>query len=312
MKTTFRLLGVLLLVGFALALFVAVRGIPHYEIPAVAALPPLPASTPAQLELGEKMVRANCAVCHLNPKTDRLSGGPLLDVHPGLGRLYSPNITQDATHGIAAWTDTELVAVLRTGIGRDGRYRVIMPHFVHLSEADMQATVAFLHSPHSWVRADATPTPAQELSFLLKVLTNTVMKPSPLLPGPLPTPTPTPALAYGQYLVTGRYVCFECHSKSHESNNTLHPEQSDGYLGGGTTFHNRQGQLVRSANITGDPDTGIGDWTPAQLAAALRFGQGPHGLARYPMPKFSTMTDEEVQGIYAYLKSVPHLKTAAK
>ncbi|MFD1467208.1 c-type cytochrome [Hymenobacter caeli] len=314
MKRILRTLGLLLglavvaVVGFGL--FVAVRGIPHYDVPAVAAPPAMPTGTPAQLALGGSMVRANCAACHRNPKTNRLSGAPLTDVFPGLGHLYSPNITQDTAHGIAAWTDNELAAVLRTGIGRDGRYRVIMPHFVHLSDADLQAVLAFLHSADPSVQADATPTPAQAPSFLLKILTHTVMKPSPLRPGPRPTPAPTPALAYGQYLVTGRYVCFQCHSQSHETNQELHPEQSAGYLGGGTAFHDRQGRLIHSANITGDQDTGIGDWTPAQLAATLRFGQSPHGPTRSPMPVFSAMTDEEVQGIYAYLQSVPKIKNA--
>ncbi|SFQ78981.1 c-type cytochrome [Hymenobacter arizonensis] len=308
MKTSLCLLGVALLLAAGAALAVALRGIPHYAVPAVAARP-APAATPAQLALGGQLVRANCAVCHRNPRTDRLSGAPLVDVFPGLGRLYAPNITQDRRHGIGAWTDAELAAVVRTGIGRDGRFRVIMPHAVHLSDADLQALLAFLRSADPLVQADATPTPAQAPSFLLKILTNTVMKPSPLLPGPRPTPAPAPALAYGRYLVTGRYACFECHSRSHETNQALRPEQSAGYLGGGTAFHDRQGRRVHSANLTGDPDTGLGRWTPAQLAATLRFGQSPHGPTRHPMPVYSAITDEEVRGIYAYLQSVPRLKT---
>lgn len=312
MKTFLRLLGLLVLVVAGLALFVALRGIPRYDAPLVAAVP-VPASTPAQLVLGEKLVRASCAECHLNQQTERLSGQRLLDTPPEFGALYSANITQDPTHGIGAWTDAEIVGALRTGIGRSRHYLVIMPHFVHLSDDDMQAVLAFLHSNHPLVQADATPSRPQEPSFLLKVLTNTVMKPTPLLPGgPLPTPAATPALAYGQYLVTGRYLCFECHSQDHKSNNALHPEQSAGYLGGGTAFPVGPGQVIYSSNLTGDADTGLGDWTPAQLAAALRFGQGPHGrVIRYPMPKYPALTDEEVQGIYAYLRAVPKLKTGA-
>ena len=311
MKTFLRLLGLLVLVVAGLALFVSLRGIPRYDAPAVTAAPAA-RNTPAQLELGEKIVRASCAECHLNRQTGRLSGHRLVDTPPEFGTFYSANITQDPAHGIGAWTDAEIVGAVRTGIGRTRHYLVIMPHFAHLSDDDMQAVLAFLHANHPMVQADPTPAPKQQPSFLLKVLTNTVMKPTPLLPEPLPTPAPTPALAYGQYLVTGRYVCFECHSKDHKSNNALHPEQSAGYLGGGTAFPVEPGQEIRSANITGDADTGIGDWTPAQLAAALRFGQGPHGPIRAPMPKYSTMTDEEVQGIYAYLQSVPKLKSEPK
>ncbi|MGI4835615.1 MAG: hypothetical protein ACRYFK_19345 [Janthinobacterium lividum] len=115
---------VLLLVA-GLAIFVAAHGIPHYPVPGVAVAKL--ASTPAQVELGEQLVRASCAECHLNKQTDRLSGHQLLDTPPEFGTLYSANITQDAARGIGAWTDAQVVALVRTGIGRDGRYRVIMP-----------------------------------------------------------------------------------------------------------------------------------------------------------------------------------------
>lgn len=109
----------------------------------------------------------------------------------------------------------------------------------------------------------------------------------------------------------GRYLCYECHSKDFKTNNALEPEKSAGYLGGGNLLLDAEGQPIRSANITADPATGLGHWTPAQLAAALRTGQSPHGPVRYPMPKYLAMTDEEVQGLYAYLQSVPKLKSAA-
>lgn len=312
MKTTWKVLSLVLGIGLlgvgGVVAFVAARGIPRYTVPTVVVA--TPAGSPAQLELGEKIVRVSCAGCHLNPQNGRLSGGAPVDAPANFGRLYAANITQDPTHGIGRWTDAELAAVVRTGIGRDGRYRVLMPHFTHLSAADMEAVLAFLHSAHPLVQATATPVPAQAPSLLMKLLTNTVMKPSPLLASVPPTPAGTPALAYGQYLVTGRYVCFECHSKSHETNNELAPAQSAGYLGGGTEFHDQQGLPVRSPNITSDPDAGIGRWTPAQLAAALRLGQSAHGPLRAPMPKYSTLTEEEVQGIYAYLQSVPKLPVA--
>lgn len=300
------LLGLLVVVVLGFVLFVQVRGIPHYAVPKVPVL--AVAGTPAQLELGEKLVQANCADCHLNPKTNALSGHQLLDTPKGFGALYSANITQDAAHGIGAWTNPELVALVRTGIGRDGRYRLIMPHFVYMSDSDMSAILAFLHSNHQWVKTNPTPSHEQQPSLLLKVLTNTVMKPTPVVPGPRIAAASTNAVAYGRDLVIGRYACYECHSKDFKSNNALHPEQSAGYLGGGNQLVDAQGQPIRSRNITGDGETGIGRWSPAQLAAAVKFGQSPHGPLRYPMPKYSTMTDAETQAIYAYLQSVPKLK----
>ena len=125
-----------------------------------------------------------------------------------------------------------------------------------------------------------------------------------------PAAAPTDAVAYGRYLVVGRYQCYECHSQDFKTNDALHPEQSAGYLGGGNQLVDQHGRPIRSRNITGDADTGIGDWTPAQLAAALRFGQSPHGPLYYPMPKYSTLTDAEANALYAYLQSVPKLRHA--
>jgi mono/diheme cytochrome c family protein len=312
MKTSLRLLGglfgLVLLALLSFVVYVQARGIPHYAVPVVPALAATP-STPAQLELGEKLVLASCAECHLNKQNNVLSGHQLLDTPKEFGGVFASNITQDATHGIGQWTDQQVVALLRTGVGRDGRYRVVMPHFVYMSDEDVRAILAFLRSDHPWVKATPTPSHPQEPSFLLKALTNTVMRPTPLVAGPQVAPAPTDAVAYGRYLVVGRYQCYDCHSQDFKTNDALHPEQSKGYLGGGNQLVGAQGQPIWSRNITSD-DTGIGGWSPSQLAASLRFGQSPHGPLRAPMPKYSTMTEAETNAIYAYLQAVPKLKNA--
>jgi mono/diheme cytochrome c family protein len=309
LKVVGGLFGLVLVAFLAFALYVQVRGIPHYAKPQVAALAAAPAS-PTQLALGEKLVQASCADCHLNRQANALSGHQLLDTPKEFGAVFASNITQDPSHGIGAWTDAELVGLLRTGIGRDGRYRLIMPHFVYMSDEDVRAVLAFLHSSHPWVKASPTPSHPQEPSFLLKALANTVMKPTPLVPGAHPDPATSDAVTYGRYLVVGRYQCYDCHSKDFKTNNALHPEQSVGYLGGGNLLVDAHGQPIRSRNITGDATTGIGRWTPAQLATALREGQSLHGALRAPMPTYAAMTDAETQAIYAYLQSVPKLHNA--
>lgn len=313
MKKLFKILGglvavvVLAVAGFVV--FVQARGIPSYEVPRLPA-PPAVAGTAAQVALGEKIVLATCADCHRNPETNTLAGQKLRDLTPDFGAVYSANITQDKTHGIGAWTDAELTTLLRTGIGRDGRYRVIMPSFALMSDEDLQGVLAFLRSDNALTRATPTPSHAQEPSFLLKALTNTVMKPTPLPTAAVATPAPTDALAYGRYLAVGRYKCYECHSKDFKSNNPLEPEKSEGYLGGGNKLLNLQGQEVVSRNLTADAETGLGDWTEAQFAQAIKFGMSPHGPLNYPMPKYSQLTDEEVKALYAYLQSVPKLRNA--
>lgn len=308
LKISASLLGLVVLAGAGFLGFVAVRGVPSYPVPRPAVAPIV--ATPARLAAGEKLVLATCAECHVNKQTNTLAGHRLADLPPEFGNIYSANITQDKTHGIGTWTDQELVGLLRTGVGRDGRYRLVMPSFVHMSDEDVASIIAFLRSDHPWVKADPTPTHAQEPALLAKVLTNTVMRPTPLPKGPIVAPAATNTLAYGRYLVVGRYQCYDCHSKNFKTNNALHPEQSQGYLGGGNEMLTPQGKPVVSRNITGDADTGIGDWTEGQLAQALRFGQSPHGPLGAPMPKYSRLTDQEVHALYTYLQAVPKLRNA--
>jgi len=303
------LVGVVVLTVAGFAVWVQARGIPTYDVPPVPVAVAV-STTPAQLELGHKIVQASCADCHLNKQTNALSGQQLPDIPEDFGAVYSANITQDKAHGIGSWTNQELTTLLRTGIGRDGRYRVIMPHFVYMSDEDVAATLAFLHSDHEWVKANPTPSHEQEPSFLLKALTNTAMKPTPVVAGAQIAPPSTDRIAYGRYLVVGRYLCFECHSKDFKSNNSLHPEESAGYLGGGNPLLTMQRQPILSRNLTSDPETGTGDWTEPQFAQALKFGMSPNGPLHYPMPKYSTLTDDEVGAIYAYLQSVPKIKNA--
>ncbi len=301
--------GLLLLAVAGFAGFVAVRGIPSYTLPVVAA-DFRAAPTPERLALGEKLVRASCVDCHRNPQTGTLSGQLVADLPPEFGHIYAANITRDEAHGIGHWTDGQVAALLRTGIGPDGRYRIVMPPFPQLADEDLAAIIAFLRSEHPLTQPTAAPSHAQEPSFLAKALTNTVMKPMPIPTQPVLVPAPTDSVALGRYLVAGRYKCFACHSADFKTNDELVPEHSPGYLGGGNRLLNRQQQIVLSRNLTMDGATGLGDWDAGQFAQALRFGLSPHGPLAYPMPKYSTMTDSEVRAIWAYLQTVPKLKNA--
>ncbi|TLM96692.1 c-type cytochrome [Hymenobacter jeollabukensis] len=312
MKKVLRMLGLLLagvvFLGACAATFVQVRGIPSYDKPQVAAQKIV--ATPARIAHGQKIVNAMCADCHLNKQTGALTGKLLTELPPEFGKLYSANITQDKQHGIGAWSDEELVGLLRTGIGRDGRFRVVMPNFVHMSDEDVASVISYLHSTDSQVQPNATPSHEQEPSFLAKALVNTVMKPLPMPAGAVLAPEPTDAVAYGRYLVIGRYKCYDCHSKDFKTNNHLEPEQSEGYLAGGAAMTMPDGSSIVTRNLTPDPETGLGDWTEAQFVQAVRYGQSPHGPLRAPMPKFTLMDETEAKAIYAYLRTVPVLKNA--
>ena len=69
--------------------------------------------------------------------------------------------------------------------------------------------------------------------------------------------------------------------------------------------------VVYPSNITPDEDTGIGRWSDAQIANAVRAGVGRHGSRRMvtmPWQGYAKMTDDDVDAIVLYLRSIKPIK----
>jgi mono/diheme cytochrome c family protein len=66
-----------------------------------------------------------------------------------------------------------------------------------------------------------------------------------------------------------------------------------------------------STNITPDPETGIGRWSEADFARAMREGTAPDGTPYFPVfpyTSFTGMSDEDVRALRAYLLSLPAVR----
>lgn len=307
MKKFFKIAGIFvgLLVALVLigAIFISFRGIPSYE----ANPPDLKVEiTEAKLERGQKLVLTLCAGCHMNDETRKLTGKQMLDAPPEFGTINSANITQDKTYGIGEWTDGELLLLLRTGIKRDGNYAPpYMAKLPKMADEDIESIIAFLHSDHPAVAADPTPDKPTEPSFLTKLLTNVAFKPLPMPEKSIPMPDTSNSVELGMYLAYN-LECFSCHSADFKSNNYLEPEKSAGFFGGGNQPLNLSGQVVPTANLTPDKETGIGNWTKAQFIKAVKSGikEGEPAL-QYPMMPYVFLTEKEVGAIYDYLMTIP-------
>lgn len=69
--------------------------------------------------------------------------------------------------------------------------------------------------------------------------------------------------------------------------------------------------VVYPSNITPDNETGIGRWSDAEIADAIRAGIGQHGkrrLATMPWPGYARLQDDDVDAIVAYLRSIPAIR----
>ena len=120
-------------------------------------------------------------------------------------------------------------------------------------------------------------------------------------------PQPADALARGRYLVESIAGCGNCHT----------PKGPQGdlpglALAGGQVFDEPPFRAVAS-NITPDAETGIGRWTDAQIARAIREGIRPNGrIIGPPMPfeLYRRISDADVAAMVAYLRSVPAVRNA--
>jgi Cytochrome c len=67
-----------------------------------------------------------------------------------------------------------------------------------------------------------------------------------------------------------------------------------------------------AANLTPDNETGIGTWQPDMFINALRTGKhlgaGRPILPPMPWEMIGKLTDEDLQAMFAYLKSIPPIK----
>ena len=113
-------------------------------------------------------------------------------------------------------------------------------------------------------------------------------------------------LARGTYLMNSIVACGNCHVQRDPSGKPI----ADKGLSGGMVFDEEPFKAYGS-NITPDPETGIGKWTDAQLARAIREGIRPDGtVIGPPMPIvfYRGMSDDDLKAIIAYLRAQPAVK----
>ncbi|HEX6956624.1 MAG TPA: cytochrome c [Ferrovibrio sp.] len=108
----------------------------------------------------------------------------------------------------------------------------------------------------------------------------------------------------------GAYVfraggCYECHTDT---------KNKGAALAGGRALPTPFGTFY-APNITPDPETGIGRWTEAQFAAAVRQGLAPDGMPYYPAFPYTSFTqirDGDLHALWVYLRAQPAVRQANK
>lgn len=110
--------------------------------------------------------------------------------------------------------------------------------------------------------------------------------------------TPDPLVEQGRYLAAAG-DCVACHTRP-----------GGAAFAGGRALDTPFG-VIYSANITPERDTGIGAWTEAEFARALREGMGRDGRHLYPAFPYTAYTrvsDADAKALYMYLRSLPSVR----
>jgi mono/diheme cytochrome c family protein len=156
----------------------------------------------------------------------------------------------------------------------------------------------------------------------------------PPTPAPAAGPAATPQIARGEYLVK-IMACHDCHTpwkmgdrgpepdmtrmlSGHPQDMVVTPPPALGkgpwvWAGAGTNtaFAGPWG-VSFTANLTPDPETGLGKWTDATFIETLRTGrhegQGRPILPPMPYPMYRQATDEDLRAVFAYLQSLPPIR----
>jgi len=262
-------------------------------------------STPARLARGKYLATSiGCLYCH-SPHDWSKRDDPILDGKEGSGQrlpytdlpgqVIAPNLTSDKETGGGAWSDDMFARAIREGIGHDGRALFpIMPylHYRNMPDEDLASIIVYLRS----LPPVNNPLPKTEIIFPVKYFMRNAPQP---LTSPVAAPDLSDPVKRGSYLVN-LIGCADCHTPVDNHHNPIPGLE----FSGGQLIQVPWG-TVASANITPDP-SGIPYYDEAMFIKAMRTGAvGSRELNKaMPWPVFRNMTDDDLAGIFAYLKTL--------
>ena len=111
-------------------------------------------------------------------------------------------------------------------------------------------------------------------------------------------------IARGEYLVYGPAHCAECHMTSAEVFEKYVETGVRQPLSGGYPLPAPPLGVVYSANLTPDPETGIGRYSDGQIARMLRYAVKPNNLASIrPLMPYGDMSDEDIVAVISFLRA---------
>lgn len=227
-----------------------------------------------------------CVDCH-----GKDLGGKVVIDDPALGYIAGPNLT--AGHGGLgqAFTSEDWVRGIRHGISREGKTLLLMPsHEFHpLSDRDISSLIAYLKTVRPVDRQMAANRVGPMLRTLYQIGKFPNLAPAELIKDQNAVSHYVEregvSLEKGQYLTV---TCTGCHGEDFKGRDLGIPG------------------VKPSVDITrsGNP----GKWSESEFISTLRTGRTPEGRTLnpkdMPWPVTANYSDEELQSVYVYLRSL--------
>ncbi len=312
MKKIFKIVGIILLL-----VIVAIGGLLLYiktALPNVGEAEEIKIDyTAERLARGEYLANCVnvCMDCHSTRDWSKFSGpliegtfgqgGDRFDQTVGMpGIFYAKNITPE---GISRYSDGELFRLITTGVTKEGRAMFPLmpyPYYSKMDREDIYSLIAYIRS----LPPIKNEVPESVADFPMNFIINTIPQKANLQA----RPDPSDELAHGAYL-TNASGCVECHTQVDQGRIIV-----DLSFGGGREFSFPDGSVVRSSNISPDPETGIGNWTKESFVARFKaYADSSYTVPSVNPGEFNTimpwtmyakMKEEDLAAIYTYLKTV--------
>lgn len=260
------------------------------------------------IDRGEYLARAgDCVACHTTPGGKMFAGGRPMPTP--FGNIYVPNITPDDETGIGRYTPDDFYRVMHNGIGPDGTLLYpAMPFasYTKVTREDSDAMFAYLMS----VPPVKQPNRPHELRFpynqreLLVGWRTLYFREGEYVNDK----AQSEQWNRGAYLVQGLGHCAMCHTQVNA-------------LGGSSESKAFEGGMIPNQNwyapsLTSNREAGLGHWSIKDIKDLLQTGVSSRSTVYGPMAEVTYnslqyMTDEDIEAMAVYLKSLPPRESEA-
>lgn len=277
--------------------------------------------TPELVERGEYLAEtvSGCIDCHsirdytkwAGPikSESKGGGGELFSEDMGLpGNIYSKNLTSFA---LGDWTDGEIFRAITSGVSKDGQALFpIMPYHSYgkVEKEDIFAIIAYLRT----LEPNKNTPPKTELNIPMNLIVNLIPKKAEhSLKDDY-----NDKVKHGEYLTTIA-ACADCHTPMEKG------EYIEGMkFAGGMEFKFPNGDINRTANLTPDKKTGIGNLTEDQFVFMFKQYADSNYVIRdleagevntmMPWLVYRNMKEYDLKAIYSYLMTLEPVKNEIK